>query len=177
MVSIGVFFVIIDPEYKKVQEYNATIAENEKMIVLADQLRSEREKLQSKYNDIGEKDIASLQKVLPDTVDNVRLILDINNIAESFGISITNIGVDGDTNSGSENKNDSRVIKDSVGSEYGTISLSFSVTASYENFKGFMRRLEDSLRLVDVTEFSVNATNGSDDIYQYSVKLDTYWLR
>jgi predicted nucleotidyltransferase len=101
-VSIGVFFLVIDPAYKKVQENNETITENAEMIDLANQLRRERENLNARFNAISADDKEKLEKVLPDAVDNVRLIRDIQDIAATFGITISNIGVTGNTDSGNE---------------------------------------------------------------------------
>lgn len=179
LVAVGIFFALINPQYKKIKEMNATIAENSEMIQLATELRDQREKLQTKFNNIGVDDRDALRKILPDTVDNVRLVLDINNIASDQGILITNIGVEGDTAQSSESENATSrasITSDRTGASYGTITLSFSVSAEYDNFKQFLRRLENSLRLVDVTDFSVRAGTQSG-LYSYSVKLNTYWLR
>jgi hypothetical protein len=118
-----------------------------------------------------------LEKILPDTVDNVRLILDINNIADNattnYGIILRGISVSGDLESLSEQN--SRVV-DRTSKKYGVINLSFSFTAPYGTFKAFMKDLENSLRLVDIKDFTVTGSDVSD-VYNYSVSLDTYWLR
>jgi hypothetical protein len=178
-VSVGVFFMVIDPAYEKVQDNSATIDDNSKMIDLANELRRERENLNARFNNISEEDKQKLEKVLPDAVDNVRLIRDIQDIAVTFGIEISNIGVTGDSSSTegqTERDRERDLISNSGGASFGKISLSFSVAnTSYDNFKAFMRRLEDFIRLVDVREFSVAAAGSN--LFNYSVTLDTYWLR
>jgi len=42
-------------------------------------------------------------------------------------------------------------------------------------FKQLMNRFETTMRLVDITSFSVSAGDGV--FYNYNVSLDTYWLR
>jgi Tfp pilus assembly protein PilO len=170
VVSVGIFFVYIDPLYKEIQGFQKTIIEQEDMLVKAQELRQKREQLQQKYNDIGEEDRERLEKMIPNTVDNVQLILDINNIASDFGIAITDIGVTEESEGGGTSQ-----ITENTGEKYGTIELSFSVSATYETFKRFLETLEDSLRLVDVTSFTVNA--GDQVFYNYTVNLQTYWLR
>jgi len=173
IVSIGVFFFFIDPKYKEIQQAQSQIEENDQMLELAKELQKERDTLQAKFNSIGEADKDKLEKVLPDTIDNVRLILDINNIADYFGIAIAGITVAGAPSE--EETGNSTIAKSSNGKQYGTISVGFSVSATYEVFKAFLTQLEESLRLVDVRGFSVNAGEGV--FYNYSVNLDTYWLR
>jgi len=168
LVSIGVFVFFVDPQYKQIKEVNKTIEENKKLIDVAQELRKERDTLKDKYNNIGESDRAKLQKILPDTVDNVRLILDINNIAKDFGIAITNIGVQ-------ENSQKDGKLTDNSGGDYGTIGITFSVSAQYDVFKLFMQKLENSMRLVDIQSFSVSANDGL--FYSFNVSMNTYWLK
>jgi len=168
LVSVGVFVFFVDPQYDEIKEVNKTIEENKKLINLAEELRRERDTLQEQYNDIGNNDRAKLLKILPDTVDNVRLILDINNIAEDFGIAITNIGV-------SANDEKDGKLTDISGNGYGTIGITFSVSAQYEVFKQFMQKLENSMRLVDIQSFSVSAGDGL--FYNFNVSMNTYWLK
>lgn len=172
LISVGIFFTFIDPQYKEIQELNKDIAENNRMLNLAQELKDKRDDLQDKFNSIGEEDRKTLEKILPDTVDNVRLILDINNIANDVGIQITNIGINNEQDQDSVKKD---VIDRTSATGYGTLSLSFSVSSTYEIFKVFIERLEDSLRLVDIVDLSVLV--GESDFYGYDVTLNTYWLR
>jgi Tfp pilus assembly protein PilO len=64
---------------------------------------------------------------------------------------------------------------DADNSKYGTVGISFSVTASYDNFQNFLTDLEKSLRLVEITDLSVNGNNTG--LYDFSVGLKTYWLK
>ena len=178
LVSIGIFFLFIDPQIKGIEAVNQTIRVNDEMIELGNNLREDREQLQEKYSNISSADKEILRKILPDTVDNVRLILDINNIADDFGITITNIGVEGGSNSETEENENSVIDANTTGFDYGAIELSFSVVSTYNNFKRFMMDLEDSLRLVDITSFSVApASTETGELYSFSVSLNTYWLR
>ncbi len=172
LAAIGIFFTFIDSQYENVKMTKEEIRENDRLLGLALQLRDEREKLQVKYNSIGEEQRNKLKKVLPDTVDNVRLILDIDSIASSIdsGISVANISVQEDQNQ----NQDSRIV-DRSGRDFGKIGMSFSVSADYNTFKEFLQALEDSLRLIDINSFSVQAGEGL--FYNYNVSLDTYWLR
>jgi hypothetical protein len=173
LVSIGIFFFVIDPQYKETKVIKEEIKKYDELIVLANKLRDKREALEKKYESISLEDRKILSKILPDTVDNVRLILDINNIASDVGITIADIGIDTEDNVETGNNN---VIDRTSTKDYGTISLSFSVSATYETFKKFLSRLEDSLRLVDIVDFSVNASEESD-FYGYDLTINTYWLR
>lgn len=176
IVSFGLFLLFINPQYEKVKELKKVIEKNNESIELANDLRSKRENLQQEFNQISPEKRQKLEKILPDTVDNVRLILDINNIADESGISITNIGIVGDDDKTKSNTNKDGTIVDKTDNSYGTLGLSFSVTSRYDIFKKFMQSLENSLRLVDIESFSVSA-NSEGSFYDFNVTLKTYWLR
>ena len=172
VIAVGVFFTFIDPQYKEVQALLETKEENNVLMQKAEDLSRKRQELTDKYNAISAGDRERLNKVLPETVDNVRLILDIDNIARRSGILVRNISVDGGINTEST---DNRVI-DRTGKNYGVIGLSFSFSTNYTTMKRFMAELENSLRIVDIKSFEVSASD-TGDVYSYNVSLDTYWLR
>ncbi|HQM18670.1 MAG TPA: hypothetical protein PLY98_00930, partial [Candidatus Paceibacterota bacterium] len=64
--------------------------------------------------------------------------------------------------------------------------MKFKVTGKYESFISFLKELEQNLRIVDVKsiDFKVpEAIVSSDgrvtenDIYDYTLKIETYWLK
>ena len=129
--------------------------------------------LQSSYNNIGIEDRKQLEKLLPDTVDNVRLVLDINNIAEQYGISIQNIDISKDTNETGRDSGVSTSVERAT--DIGTIRLGFTVTSTYEIFINFIKDLEETLRIVDIK--ALNIRQGTGNFMTYEVIIDTYWLR
>lgn len=119
------------------------------------------------YNNLSEEGKSRLNKLLPDSIDNVKLIIDIDNIASKYRLKIRNIdiktGATGEFGGSDLNK------------PYGIASLRFSVTAPYDSFKLFLNDLEDSLRLVDITSLSFNS--GDKNLNEYKIELKTYWLK
>ncbi len=173
IVAIGIFFFFIDPQYKEVQVLLEEKKENDNMLEKARELRAKREELNKKYKNITEEEKESLKKVLPETVDNVRLIRDINLIADKYNMVLTNISITGGLEKDEEGN--SKIV-DQTESQYGAITLSFGTSASYEIFKNFMDNLENSLRVVDIKELGITAGE-KENIYNYTISLDTYWLR
>jgi hypothetical protein len=186
--SIGIFFFFIDPQYKKVKNLQAEIVENKKILDIANKLNTKKQELNEKYNQISPEEKAELEKLLPDTVDNVRLIIDMNNIAEKFGIIIRDININSKEGTTGETKKtvsqksnfegvlEENSIKYVDTSKIGVISFSFTVSAKYEVFLEFLKQLEESLRLVDIRNIEISRP--ADGVfYDYRVTLDTYWLK
>jgi Tfp pilus assembly protein PilO len=117
---------------------------------------------------VSAEDMANLLKLLPDNIDNVRLIIDIDEMAKAHGLPIG--GFKAETSADT-----SKVIGASK-ANYGTLTLSFSVSANYNAFLAFMKDLERSLRILDITSINFNASD-TRSVYDYSVTIKTYWLK
>jgi len=131
-------------------------------------LKAKRQALVDKMNQFDSQNMTKLESMLPDNIDNIKLIIDMDNIADQHGLVLKGAKLD------TSAKNDSGKLG-ADNSKYGTIGISFSVTASYENFQNFLTDLEKSLRLVEITDLSVTGNNTG--LYDFSVGLKTYWLK
>ena len=68
--------------------------------------------------------------------------------------------------------------KETIGkdnSAYGSLGVSFTTSASYNTFLAFIRDLEKSLRIMDITAIQFGASD--TQVYDYSVDIRTYWLK
>ncbi|HVT74858.1 MAG TPA: type 4a pilus biogenesis protein PilO [Candidatus Paceibacterota bacterium] len=165
--SFGLFFGYIDPAYTKVQSLRIDKADYDKALSNSKELQAERDKLLEKFNQMDKSDLDKLTKLLPDHIDNIRLIIDIDNMARTYGMRIRNF------------KTDTGAKTDTIGKDvtpYGTLTLTFTTTAPYNTYLAFLHDLEKSLRVIDVTaaQFSANDTN---QLYDYNVTVKTYWLK
>jgi len=168
LISIGLFFLYIDPVYSDIRLKISERNESDK----SKELREVRDKLLSVYNTFSTNDIDRLEKLLPDNVDNVRLILDIDYIASTYGMRIKNVTI---------NKKDNREVGVIGPSNklFESVKLSFSVISPYDNFIQFIKNIEKSLRVVDITEVSLvqQGDEINNLIYEYRIGLETYWLK
>ncbi|HEY4500176.1 MAG TPA: type 4a pilus biogenesis protein PilO, partial [Candidatus Paceibacterota bacterium] len=165
--SIGLFFGYVDPTYAEIREQNGEKTDYDRALNNSKQLQAERDKLLEKYNEMSEVDRGDLTKLLPDNIDNVRLILDVDEMAKKYGMRIRNF------------KTEATEKNDTIGasnSPYGTLTLSFSTTAPYNTFLAFMRDLEQSLRLIDIASVEF-ASSDIGDLYDYKMTVKTYWLK
>jgi len=179
--SFAVFFGYVDPNYKGSANQSSSDYQNAGIVFLksekakfddiinsSTQIVAKRDALVEKKNTITEVDKARLERLLPTNIDNIRLIIEISKIAEGRNLVAKNISV-GDM---------AKVTSDTIGTDntpYGTLSLKFTVNSSYNNFLNFLRDLENNLRLVDITDITFSSTDSG--FYDYSVSLNTYWLK
>jgi Tfp pilus assembly protein PilO len=168
--AIGLFVVFTDPEYQKVQSLQTENASYTDALNKSQELKATRDQLLSKYDTFSADDLQKLSYVLPDNVDNIRLIIDINNIAARHGLTLSNVSVGNVTAGDSQS---SLAVGQSTGA-VGSVDVSFSVDASYSDFLAFLNDLEHSMRIVDVQKLSF--TTGAAGLTDYSLDIRTYWL-
>lgn len=116
------------------------------------------------YKEFTDDERIKINKILPESIDNVQLIIDIDNIASKYSMKVRNIDLKMESPGA-----------DSSNNAYGTATLRFAVSATYNNFQSFLADLEDSLRIVDIS--AVSFTSGDRDTNEYNIELKTYWLK
>lgn len=174
LASVGVFYGYTDPHYRgQVNDSKNVVSLMNERKQYLDALDKSAEfikvtnRLTEINNELLSGDLERLKKLLPDHIDNVRLIIDIDEMASKYGFHIRNIKID-------NGASDKKTIG-SDGKPYGTTVLSFSITASYGKFRYFVKDLEESLRIFDIADVSfVAAENGN---YDYDMTVKTYWVK
>ncbi|MFA6416330.1 MAG: type 4a pilus biogenesis protein PilO [Candidatus Paceibacterota bacterium] len=130
--------------------------------------------LKMRVNSIDQTQLQNLDRFLPDSLDNVQLVLDVNSIAVSSGMKIKNIKID---DSEQKSTDVTLPIASSTEPQVSKLKMSFTVEGSYETFLGFLDNLSKSLRLLDVLSIKFSADDKGANFYKYDVTIQTYWLK
>lgn len=165
-----VFFQLTDPILAQVDELKLEKAKLNEGLNNAKELRRVLDDLLETYNQFSSSDLERLNKFLPDNVDNVRLIIDISNIAKPYNMTIRDLRIKAD-----EERGEASVIDGGDRMNKGAVTLGFSVSGSYANLQAFLSDLARSLRLVDVSV--INFSSNEEGIYDYEIEIQTYWLK
>lgn len=169
IIAVASFFTFTDPLYTKVKDIEKEEVQYDEALSKSRELQTIRDALLSKFNTFNSGDIERLEKLLPNNVDNVRLILEIDNTASKYGMNLRDVSISsGDDNSKSKN------VVEAIAKDFYTITLSFTVSSSYENFVKFIEELENKLRIVDISRIMFKASDS--DFNEYRVSLKTYWV-
>lgn len=178
--SIGIFFLYISPTYKNgIIPLKDEIQKSDSALAAAADFNAKQAQIATERAAIPSDAVEKLQKYLPDGVDNVQMILDLNALAARSGVTLSRFGI----------KENSQVTSDGaidtsgsglMGSQQkakGTDSLDISVTATgtYTAFRTFLFGIEHSLRPLDVTQIIIN--DSKTGVYTYDMTLRIYWLR
>ena len=180
-VAFGVFFVYTNPTYsgpKGILELKKQQTSYDQALSNAKELQSVRDQLASKYNSLSPTDLDRLEKLMPDNVNNIRLLIDIKGIADKHNMQIQNVKFQATPVSSSAPPVPAETSKEVVNKnkDYGPFDLEFSTSGAYPNFVGFVTDLERSLRIVDIDTVGFTSDDKTDT-YKYDLKVTTYWLK
>lgn len=200
LVAGVVFFMYTESAYSKTKLIQADIEQRNQALDKAAELKAVQETLLSRFNDFKKDDIDRLHKLLPDHVDNVRLILDLDHLANTFGMALQNVVINS-----SASETDGKSVIGTIGAskqKYGSLTLRFTTHGTYSRFIAFMESLESSLRIVDLVSLTLSPETGTgssqivqesrsavpsagtsraesapESSYKYDITIRTYWLR
>lgn len=172
VVAVVLFFAFTKPTFDGTKKIEAQIGQYNLALDKATELQRLKQSLLSRYNAFSPADVDRLHKLLPDHVDNVRLVLDLDTLASRHGLALQNVVVSpAAKTSGTEIT--------ALGPDvqpYDSLMLSFATIGGYEQYVRFLDDLEHSLRIVDVQSLKMDAA-ADTGIYRFDMTLRTYWLK
>lgn len=187
LISVVGFFTLVSPALQDVQTLKAEMSSYDEALDNARELAEERDKLTKQYNSFSPRDLDRLEVLLPNSVNNIRLILEIEDIASPYGMVLRDVKYDTSREEGADSgpaPAGNQTLN--LPQEYGIWTLEFSTAGSYQDFLNFLSNLEGNLRLIDISsiKFTSNSAKGSDgaspiseEEYTYGFQIKTYWLK
>lgn len=189
IITIVLSFVFTKPFYGEVKQLRDDISRYDKALNNSTDLQKTRDSLVEKYKSIKQEDKDRLTRFLPSSVNNIELILEIEKIANLHGMPIGNIKFESKVLEGTNDSNTGSggtAIVQNKGIDslpYGIFPVDFVVVGDYDTFISFMKDLEHNLRLVDAKSITFNTApvvakdNTSSNLYNFTLKVQTYWLK
>lgn len=166
-ISIGLFFFQINPSYSEVKVLRAQAGQYDDALQVADELKKIRGELATKLASFTPEELANLEHFMPQQLDTVRIILDVDGIASAHNIQLKDIKA----------SDVGKPVSAGAQSSYNTTAVTFSFTSQYNNAEVFIHDVEQSLRLLDVSSVSIKPSTGSNaGAYDFSITLNTYWI-
>lgn len=190
--GIAGFLLITQPIYDEASTLKIEADKYNEALANAKILQAERDRLTEKFNSFQAEDLARLQKIVPDSVDNIKLILEIQEVAQERGILVKNVEfepeqfLEEDPAAKEEAaKKQANLRRPGAASnlDYEIFDLEFSIEGKYSAYVEFMKLLERSLRVVDVRAITFTPGTSEDkdkiynDNYKYTFRINTYRLK
>jgi len=172
---IAGFVVFIVPTYSDVGALRAQVTNFNTVLNNARTLQEERNTLVAKYNAFDPNDIAKLGVMLPSNPENVQLILELNAAASQYGMVLQNVKIDTPTATSTAPAAAQGAAAQNA--NIGTLTITFSLSGPYNGFTDFIKTIEKSLRIIDIQKATFTALDNKTTNYQYTVAVQTYWLK
>lgn len=184
--AIVLIFVYIKPTFSgQIADTRTQIASYNDALAAASHFQEKEAQLTQQRAQIPPDSLSRLSEFLPDGVDNVQLILDLDALAARSGITLADFNTLGSSNTGSKPATASAAPAGTIpalgqqslsaSSPIDSLSLTFKATGTYPAFRSFLAGMESSLRPLDVTDLQV--TKSDTGVYTYAVTVRIYWLR
>ena len=175
MILSGTMYVLyVDPSYKDIKQQLAKEVEINGYLEQAKEARGKLDDLESQYKAFPVDADKKLNILLPERIDSLKLIIDVNTVAKRHGLEVVAPVVSSST---VNPKNPEKYIK---------YTLKFKVTSTYSIFHEFLKDIQKSLALRDFS--NVTFTSGVEKditgsapkpefaIFDYQVELTSYAL-
>ncbi len=186
-IAVAIFFMFTNPIYKDIAERRALAASYNEALNNSKAYKVARDELVRKSNAITPENQDKIKKLLPDSIDNIRLILEIGQVAAPYGMTLKNVAYDTNVEkvTGAKGTAVQGGQKEASRKDYGAWDLQFSTDGTYINFINFLKDMESNLRIVDVSSIRFSSDVGGGlktdtalpDVYTYTFKIKTYWLK
>jgi len=174
--AIGVYFTVTKSMIADARQVQAANAELVKALESADQIIKLRNDVNQEYQRISPENRARLDKMIPSAVDNIRLVIDLDNLAKSKGFVLSDVKASVPSNTNSPGRAAAASGAAPIGEPVlDKVQVSLSAVTSYEKFIEFMQAIEANLRIMDLSSLKVSAAEGG--LYSFTAKYQTYWLR
>lgn len=206
IISVSSFVYYVKPTYARISADKQMIARNEASLQKANLVQRKINELIDKRKEMNKDALNRLAKLVPaNNVDNIQLILDIEGITKQYDMKLQKVNI---SKTAEKKKRDNpgqpRINVGVKSDDYlKSLTLSFEVVSSYDEFIKFIIDLEHSLRIVDIVdiqvspkkeqdrasvfesglleEFDDNASTTDINIvdapkYTFSVVIRTYWI-
>lgn len=157
VIGLVLLFGLGIPKWQEIGMLRDEVAELREVKDAVDDAIAIHQQLLSDYQAIPQERIARLQSMIPPSADREQIILILQNVSRRNGMQLENVR-----------------FREQEQREEGILRQQLSVVGSYDGFQGFLRDLEDSLRLTEVSNVRFSASD--DGSYTFSVDLISYFI-
>ncbi len=170
VLALAIGYAFVFPAFSEVSILMEDKQGYEDSLKMVAEIENRKNELLTEFNNISETDKKNIETVLPDSLDYVKLVSDIDAVAALHGISIDKITkkeLDSSVGDSIENAEPQKAYKSGI--------IGFSFVASHQRFNDFISNLETSLRILDIRSLKIEAQENG--LYAYDIEFEAYWFK
>ncbi|PIR57884.1 MAG: hypothetical protein COU71_01690 [Parcubacteria group bacterium CG10_big_fil_rev_8_21_14_0_10_38_31] len=142
------------------KDFNTALANSKELLATRDNLIKD-------YNEISDSDLIRLDRLVPSSVDKMKIVVEIESLIKKHGFSVKDIQVE--VSSVNDKNNNKSEVKNDV---FDAVYINISFSGAYRPLLSFISDIEKNLRIMEVENLSFVSEEG--DWYNYSMKIKTY---
>jgi Tfp pilus assembly protein PilO len=175
LIAGAAIFFFVKPMFVEIQAVQAETKGYTDAIDKATQFNVLLASLLEKKNSFSTRELDRLETLVPDQIDGVRALVDLERLATSHGLLFSRVTVDlagegiEDSEESSKDVADGSVVQLQNGLR--ALDIEFSVVGGYSQFKSFLEDVERSLVLMDISELTFQTQVGELTNYNVTVRL------
>ncbi len=166
LLAIGIFIYFSNPMFADIKEIQTETNEYKEAVEKATEFNNVLQGLLVEANSLSSLELERLEMLVPDKIDEVRLLVDLKAMAENQDMLFGNIEVSEPvSNIYIDSSESSRI---SVSSDdFSSLEISFELIGTYEQLKAMLADVERSLVFMEILKFNFTISPDSD-LQQYS---------
>ncbi len=170
-IGLVIFFFFTQPMLAEIKTIEAETAEYKEAVGIAQTLNETLNTLLEKKRSFSASDVERLEALVPDSYDGVRILADINKIVGSHYMVLSDISLEESDMIQDRNIPSTDLISYDT---FKTAEINFSVIGTYEQFKGLLGDIEQSIVLMEVTNIDFGV--GEANTLQFNVTVKVFAL-
>ncbi len=164
--AVGIVIAYIQPTIMKIGERQDEIAQTKEELEKVTAVNNRLAELVASVNAIPQVDKDSLLEYIPEELDEVKVLKDLTSISAIVGVSINDVGYEGETNDFVGIDNDPSFVNPTVH------TFVLSVNGSYQKIKQLLLLLEQNKYPLEIASLSIMPQK--DGFLQASFSIVTY---
>jgi cell division protein FtsL len=151
------------PTYESTTKLKDRVVELKSYVDKAQKAQIKINDLENRYRMFPDGANERMNKMLPETIDDIRLTIDITDLATSYGLSLANPSI--------------KKLAVDKNNSLQPYMVSFAIEASYRTFRLFLKDLEYWLQLRDITSLSITPGETATAPMQIRMDFITYSMQ
>ena len=187
---IAALLWFVQPTYGEIKNLTQEIETKEDALEKKQKLVVDIEKLVNQYEDI-EGRVSKVFYALPNKAEIPNILVQLESLASENGMIFESLNfskAQQSAQSKTTSENSAAPSSETAGQQniieqIRSVSIDINLTGSYENFKNYLRSLENNIRIMDIASISFSSSSGSSeegeeessDNFSYSIQLKVYY--
>lgn len=170
VIALALFFFFTKPMFAEIGAIQDETDEYRQAVEKAALFNETLQELVNRQNALTAHQVERLEALVPDTIDQVKALVDIEAIIRGHGMLFGNISVE-EPETVIETATQRTGVRSITEDDFATSEISFEFIGTYDQFRAALADIEKSLVTLEILNISFEATNVELQQYKITARL------